>query len=184
MVEQQGIENLRKEAYVSKGINPVEYAGLIKWQLESEDILERTYYWLQGLELVQNEKGEWEYQRLSKRYCNKEGASAIISMLSMYLNKTITLSNFSEKRINAIMLELGNSFISFLAYWQPKYEIDPGDLNVIKNTILDMIEANFWRAYDMETFKGQQASHHSVEEYKKEKEKSKLPFPGFLKGGK
>jgi hypothetical protein len=184
MENQENVENLKREVVANAGINPVEYAGLIRWQLESSDVISDTYDWLRGMQLVQ-EKNSWVKKQLGKVYCNEEGASAIASMLYMYLNKNVTLSNFSEKRINAIMLELADSIVSFLAYFQPKFEIDPGDLTIIKNVVCDMIEANLWRAYQMETFKGQQASHHSVEEYRKEKEKKPtFPFPNFMKRSK
>jgi len=174
----------KKTQIATSGIPPIESAGLVKWQLESNDLIQELYNWLLGIQYVQDKDGEWVAQQVGKRYCNEKGASAIISIISPYMYKAFILSNFSEDKINSIMQKFCINFVQYLAYYKEEFEIEEGDLPMIKSIIEDTIESNLWRAWKMKTFEGQQATYRSVEEFTQKPAPKKKMFPFSVAGFK
>lgn len=179
---QQGDIPTKKSLVQSRGMLQVESPELIKWQLESEETIEDLKNQLLGLVYAQNEEGEWYVVEKGKTWCNEKGAIALTSILRPYLNKAFTLSNYDSERINKTLLSLSITLTQYIAYHYKIFKIDEGDLSMIKSMIMDMIEANLWRAYQMKTFEGQQATVRSIEEFKRGESPKSKPFPLSISG--
>lgn len=169
-----------KQIIQSQGLASIESPELIKWQLESESLLDDIRNQLLGLVYVQQEQNKelvWIMEEKGKQWCNEKGAIAITSILRPYLYKAFTLSNYDTERINKTMLRISVNITQHLAAFCITYQIIEEDLPMLKGLICDLIESNLWRAYQMKTFEGQQATVKSEEVYRREAPIKKNPFP-------
>ena len=181
--QQETEEELKsKTARLTQAVASEAQAGLVRWQIESESELQETerlllgYVWLMSKKIVDGkEEQEYILERKGKRWCNDIGATGIISIIRPYLSKDFILSNFDETHIMRIMKASSINIIQNLAYWHEVWEINPSDLSIIKDMIINKIEANLRRAEGMKTFEGFTNTYQAREEFGK-KEVAKKNF--------
>lgn len=105
--------------------------NLVKFQLDTRDLLEQMKYDLMGYE-EDPEKGGWVPSPFKKKRINAYGANAITGMMLPLCSKIISLSNMDEEEIDKDCLDLLNSFTWFLCRYKNEFEIESTvDIDVI-----------------------------------------------------
>ena len=117
--------------------------------LDNSVTIESIEHYLNGEELRLNiNTKKWEYKIVRTPLINKEGINKILYIITPYLSPIISLSNFRLEEINARCLEISLNLTWNLAINQEKYKVDPNDLSLIKNMVVNTIEANYRKAKD------------------------------------
>lgn len=129
--------------------------NLIEYQLELDNILERIEHILNGDNIVFDPAGRkmWVQNKdNNKRLFNEYGTQEILKILSLYLNRNLILSNFSQEIINQRLQQLGHRLTDFITLdyqkmgWDDKEKIKHFEMIVMN--ILDVVEAAYNRAYN------------------------------------
>lgn len=135
-------------------------ADLIRWQLESGDVLITTENILRGNVLV---GGEW-VQR-GKPLMNDEGIRTFVgTVLGSRFHKGIILSNFKEEDIRRIMYDTETEVINLIAQKHSEFEIDYPYFDTIKNIMTQNIYAAFLRALEGATARVVGKQHQHIEQ--------------------
>lgn len=104
--------------------------NLIKWQLELDNILERTEHILRG-DILIFEQGNllWKENPTPEvNVLNENGVREVMKVLSMYLNRNTILSDYDPKQINEKVFDFGKELndLFFMKYEEifnyPTYE--------------------------------------------------------------
>ena len=127
--------------------------NLIKWQLELDNILERTEHILKG-HILKFRDGHiiWEENPNGKnRVLNDEGVQEIMKILSMYLNRNTILSDYDDDEIRYKVYDFGKELndLFFMKYedWGMT-EIDMRQhYPMLHRMIVDLVHSAYKRAW-------------------------------------
>lgn len=93
---------------------------IIKWQLELNDILERTEHILRGdVPKFKNGQVIWDSNPDSdKNMFNEYGVQEVMKILAMYINRNTILSDYDNDEINLKVFDFGREFnnLIFMRY--------------------------------------------------------------------
>lgn len=92
------------------GFKPNESSNdIARWQLELNDILEKTEHILRGdIVVFQNGKQEWHKNpEPHENTLNEKGVQLCMKLLSFYINRNTILSDFTEEQISYKVLDFG-----------------------------------------------------------------------------
>lgn len=114
--------------------------GFTRWMLDSSDITTLTNILLQGGTIAVNQNtGNLEAVILAdaKEILNEFGRRIVVSSLAANCHKGITLSNLSERRISAIVMELHQAIgHKLLANWERIGVSGPEDVPRVVSTYI------------------------------------------------
>ena len=112
--------NLLRSFMPINPVNPNRNEGLMKWQLEPNDIIEELEHYFKG-ELWTN-KG-W-VSNPDMRLMNNKGVHKFLTILRGHLSKVISLSELNKYEINQIALECRQAVIDEIYYNHKEFEIN------------------------------------------------------------
>ena len=104
-------------------------ADLVKWELESQDVIEELGHFMRG-EFYDLEKGKW--LSTGKFLMSDEGVRAFITRLRSRFHKGIILSNFNEGEIRENMFRIHMEVLAFLYQDWDKYNISLSDCSLLR----------------------------------------------------
>ncbi len=146
------IQELQQGNLSSSQFAPTQNENLIRYQLDTDGILERIEHFLKGDKIKVDKDGGVYYETPEDedRNFNEYGVNEFMRIISMYLNKETFLSNYDEQRINEIIADLGDALNNFLYCNYEKIGMDT-EFKVSKYTlivlnILHTIESCYRRA--------------------------------------
>jgi len=175
---QQTRELKERSARLTQLANTEAQAGLVKWQIESENELQEMERFLLGYIWAVRE-GKYVLISSGRRWCNEAGATGIVSIVRQYLAKYFILTNLDEERVKSIMKDLSISLVQYLGYWYMDFEINEGDLPIIVKMLQHTIEANLRRSIGMKTFDGFTTTYQTKEEFDKKESPKRNFFSRF-----
>ncbi len=146
------IQKLQQGNISSSQFSATQDENLIRYQLDTDGILERIEHFLKGDKINVDDEGNVSYitPEEEDRNFNEYGVNEFMRIISMYLNKETFLSNYDEQRINEIIADLGDALNNFLYCNYEKVGMDT-DFKISKYTlivlnILHTIESCYRRA--------------------------------------
>ena len=117
--------------------------------LDNTNTIEAIEHYLNGEEAKINPVTKrWEYRQVRTPLVNKEGINKLLYILTPYLSPIFSLSNYKIDEISARCLELSKDLTWNLAVMQEIYDINPNDLSLVKNMIINAVDANLRKAKD------------------------------------
>ena len=117
--------------------------------LDNTSTVEAIEHYLNGEEAyIDPATKRWTYRRVRTPLVNKEGINKILYILTPYLSPIFSLSNYKIDEISARCLELAMNLTWNLAIMQDRYDINPNDLSLVKNMVVNCTEANLRKAKD------------------------------------
>lgn len=134
-------------------------ANLIHYQIDASDLLERLEHFYKGEYLSTNDAGDVVWKSNpdpSKIPLNEYGVSSYMEIISKYIDKNTTLSNYSERRIMEILADLGEELVLFTLCNYQEMGMDTNEkktkFRLLVVTTLHLIESTYRRALSGKTF--------------------------------
>jgi len=162
-LEQEGLERGYEDIKGNKMSDPRQFAqhssfatrtdeNLIRWQLELNDILERSEHVLKG-DIVEFKNGQlvWSKNPDPKNNClNDVGVQLIMKTISSYINRNTILSDYTNDEINFKVYDFGREINNLIFM---KYEIIGMDTEekrkeypMLVREIVDLVHSAYKRA--------------------------------------
>ena len=142
MVDQTDFSKIPSELYVT---SRQQDAGLTRWQLTPEDIIEELENDLKGKTWNSKEEkfvGSAEAEAL----INEKGIRSIISIVRSKINKITFLSNLDQKDIISITRDVNLTMISLLFSNANNFEIKKENLEIITDQVVHLVYMGLMRA--------------------------------------
>jgi len=156
------VEDLRSKNFqLNAGIATSSFQGeqdpnMAKYQLDSTELLSRIEHYLKGDKIVTDEEGNQYYEEIEEGkdneliLLNKYGVSAIMSIISNYIDKNTILSFYDEMRMNEILADIGDELANYIFCNYERIglttEFKRSRYNLIVLNILHMIENTYRQA--------------------------------------
>ena len=128
--------------------------NMIKWQLELDNILERTEHILKNhiIKFTRDGHTIWEPNPdASGRILNDHGVQEVMKVLSMYLNRNTILSDYSEEEIRYKVYDFGKELSDLFFMKYEDFGLTTIELRqhypMIIRQIVDIIHSAYKRAY-------------------------------------
>jgi len=126
--------------------------NMVKWRLDPEKELARIERLLRKQVPTRNDRGELFYANPKKedQLFNEYGINEIMNILSSYINKSITLSNYTEDEINKIMESFSIEIVDFIYINAEKFGLDTPEKKkhfpMVVKIIVDLVDATYHRS--------------------------------------
>lgn len=134
-------------------------SNLIQYQIDNSDLLERLEHFYKGeyLGTDDNQNVVWvKFKKKDEIPLNDYGVSSYMEIVSKYIDKNTTLSNYTEMRINEILADIGEELILFTLSNYEKMGMDNYNkktkFRLLVTTTLHIIESTYRRAISGKTF--------------------------------
>ena len=114
-----------------------------KWLFDPDAVLREIEKTLRG---VVYDKTTKTYKQAFSSLLSDDGINMFLYFLRPYTSKIFSLSNFSEKNINSIMIEFSTDLTAMLGTEAKWFGIDENHLSIVKRIVEDTIFANLRRA--------------------------------------
>jgi len=160
--------------------------SMIMYQLETQDILQEIENYLKAVEYDPETnkfiRKKDQDGKIIPPIANDRGVNAIIDELKPRVHKGITLSNFSEEKIDVILWEVNQVVINMLEAKYKDFDIDPVFLPNIVNMIDHLLEAQFYRALNegerKRLYPTQQTVQHLHQQTENQEDKARFKLFG------
>ena len=119
-------------------------SDLTRWQLSSEDILDKLEHSLRGE--IWNER-EQRYESKGQKLMNDEGIRSVLSIVESVVNKIAFLSNLEQDMIFMITRELGIDLIQLIHMKHNEYNIKAEHASLIVDKVTFLIYLGLQRAF-------------------------------------
>lgn len=148
-------ENLMSAVYMDShaGFTPDQArdAGLTRWQLDSDDIIESLEHDLRGETLKMNPDTGlelWEKDKNHQPFLNEVGIKAVVNILKPIVNRNTFLTNYSEERVNDLLFYISNKITRTLYINYKDFEIKPRFFPILNEMIQTFLESALRRPQD------------------------------------
>ena len=127
--------------------------NIIQYQIENIELLDKLEHFYKGEYMGTNNKGELDWIKPTDKDqipLNSFGVSALMEIISKYIDKNTTLSHYSEMRIYEIMADLGDEMVIYVLSNYEKMGMDNNfkktKFRLLVVTTLHMIESTYRKA--------------------------------------
>lgn len=157
-VKQNKITQLTSE--LSNFANTQKDGNLAQYQIDSSELLDRLEHFYKGEYLGLDDVGNTVWKKpddIDQIPLNNFGVSAMMEIVSKYIDRNTVLSHYNEVRIFEILADLGDEIITFVLSNYEKMGMDTHfkktKFRLIVVTTLHMIETTYRRALGGTTMK-------------------------------
>jgi len=177
-----GNQNIRQS--YSQGFQDQTSPDLIKWQLNSNPILQPLRLKLMGIERYKDNDGNWVEERVSRPIVNDLCIRDIMNCLDSKVNKETILGNITDIQIKMIMYSSMKSISAILFtkahfYSFIEKKLTPAELGYIYNIVEDFVLIVLSKAKDGEFLKFLKETLERKESSSIMPEKKSGLFPNF-----
>ncbi len=133
--------------------------NLAQYQIDNSELLEKLEHFYKGEYLsYEGEEASWVKPKDKEMIpLNSFGVSALMEIVSKYIDRNTVLSYYKEERIYEILADLGDDLVMFILSNYEKMGLDTSfkktKFRLIVITTLHMIESSYRRAIGGETMK-------------------------------
>jgi hypothetical protein len=129
-----------------------ESGNMVMWRLDPDKELARIERLLRKQVPKRDSQGISYYAEPKKedQLFNEYGINEIMNVLSSYINKSITLSNYTDDEVNLIMKNFATEIVDFIFINAEKFGLDTPEKKkhfpMVVKIIVDLVDATYHRA--------------------------------------
>lgn len=171
-------KNVQQKYEVKKAYMEQQKANLIKYQLDTNDIIEEIRLNLLGLRFNRTKK---RYDKIGIPLMNSAGANTFITLIRPEVNKIKILSTFDAERVNHICEEFEHNIVDVLYQKYDQYGIDKKLLSSLRALCGNAVLSTYLRGKDALTLEFLKVSE-KVLQTTTERPQEKKGFFGLFRG--